>query len=61
MISNGRDINATMANGIHSGAVIHHHDQYCTGPISASFNVKKMRKIITPSPNPPDVELSFFI
>ncbi len=53
--------NAARDSGIHSGAVIHHHDQYCTEPISASFSVKKMRKSIAPMPNPPDVELSFFI
>ena len=42
----------TKDNGIHRGDVIHHHDQYWTGPISASLSVKKIRNSIVPIPNP---------
>jgi len=42
----------TKDNGIHRGDVIHHHDQYWTGPISASLSVRKIRNRIVPIPNP---------
>ena len=47
----------TAANGIQSGDVTHHHDQYCTGPTSASFKVRNIRKSTVPIPIPLDVDL----
>lgn len=50
-------ITNTSASGIQSGAVTHHHDQYCTGPISANLSVKKIKNITVPRPIPFDVDL----
>lgn len=35
-------------NGIHKGAVTHHHDQSATCPILHSFNIKNTMNIVTP-------------
>jgi hypothetical protein len=38
--------NNPTVRGSHKGAVIHHHDQAATCPISASFKVRNIRNII---------------
>lgn len=45
MIVNPITNNPTV-RGSHKGAVIHHHDQAATCPISASFKVRNIRNII---------------
>lgn len=54
-------INAISPIGIHNGAVTHHHDHLATGPISASFNVRKIKKINDPIPNPPEFVLPLIL
>ncbi len=38
--------------GNQSGAVTAHHDQYCTGPISANLSVKSIKNNMVPRPIP---------
>ena len=51
------NIAITINAGTHNGEVTAHHDQYCTGPISANLSTKNIKNNTPPTPIPLDVFL----
>ena len=50
----------TITEGIHNGAVTHHHDQLATAPIPVSFKIRNTMNINVHIPIP-ELELEFLL